>query len=345
MGTWRKKSISINVRSQRQPDAFVPMIQGMMNFVGQINAQNEPVKFKLMTKIQHIKASFGVVADSDLSAFENGLFQLIKELDGFAFTNGTDWMTPDKQLILNANGQSEITDLAVPDAHVRLGQADAALPETLSPAQTDRKNRNIAFLNAQNVPTIAHLPCIEADEEVELRTKEAVVQRTLAVAIAAVKAEGLEMGIVHSVIQQFNALPFFSPEEKEFINNPNASDEERAKFSWRYECLWVLLWSLGYVDELDFPTGICDVQKAVSFIQAAKSYENMLESAQLRSKSAILDEADKIYRINWACVNARIKHQPAPANLEAGVVYERHFALNWLISYQDQEWDFVSTDT
>jgi Domain of unknown function (DUF4272) len=140
-------------------------------------------------------------------------------------------------------------------------------------------------------------------------------------------------------------LPFWKGEEKDFIQNTNATDTDRAKFSWRYECLWVLLWSMGYIEQLDFPEGICDVAKAVGFIQAANSYENMLASAQLRTKSEILDEADKIYRLNWACVNARVKQQPAPANLEAGVVYERHFVLNWLINYQGQDWDFVSADT
>jgi Domain of unknown function (DUF4272) len=344
-GWFSKASILINVRSFKQPDEFVPMLQGMMNFVGQVPAQNQQVKFKLMTKIQNTKAALGVVADSGLEVFEEGLFQVIKNLDGFAFNDGTNWVSPSKQLILNTTGQSEVTDLNVPDAHVQLGQADSELSETLYPSQMERKKRNIAFLNAKNVPTIEHLPCIEADEEVELRTKEEIVKRTIAVAIAAVKGEGLEMEIVNSVIHQFNAMPFFSPEEKDFIQNTNVTDADRAKFSWRYECLWVLLWSMGYIEQLDFPEGICDVAKAVGFIQAANSYENMLASAKLRAKSEILDEADKIYRLNWACVNARMKQQAAPANLEAGVVYERHFALNWLINYQGQDWDFVSADT
>jgi hypothetical protein len=27
------------------------------------------------------------------------------------------------------------------------------------------------------------------------------------------------------------------------------------------------------------------------------------------------------------------------------VVYERHYALNWLTGYMDQDWDDISTDT
>jgi len=28
-----------------------------------------------------------------------------------------------------------------------------------------------------------------------------------------------------------------------------------------------------------------------------------------------------------------------------GVIYERHYALNWMIRYGEQEWDDVSFDT
>lgn len=40
---------------------------------------------------------------------------------------------------------------------------------------------------------------------------------------------------------------------------------------------------------------------------------------------------------NRACVNARVKHQPAPAGLDAGAVVKRHHALNWLIDYGGQD--------
>ena len=36
--------------------------------------------------------------------------------------------------------------------------------------------------------------------------------------------------------------------------------------------------------------------------------------------------------------------EPA-AGLEPGVVYERHYALNWLTKYGDVGWDNVPTDT
>ncbi|WP_083821056.1 DUF4272 domain-containing protein [Acetonema longum] len=59
----------------------------------------------------------------------------------------------------------------------------------------------------------------------------------------------------------------------------------------------------------------------------------------------MLDQADLIYRYDWACVDARIKKKPAPGGLNDEVVVERHRALNWLVCYMDQEWDCVATNT
>ena len=74
------------------------------------------------------------------------------------------------------------------------------------------------------------------------------------------------------------------------------------------------------------------------------SSRDFIETAQLRSVSEILDETDRIYRIHWAVREAQLKEQPVPAGLDPDVVWERHYALNWLTWYAD-EWDDVTTDT
>jgi hypothetical protein len=49
--------------------------------------------------------------------------------------------------------------------------------------------------------------------------------------------------------------------------------------------------------------------------------------------------------MHWACVDARIKGQEVAGGIHPGIVYERHYCLNWLTRYQDQEWDDVQTNT
>jgi hypothetical protein len=89
---------------------------------------------------------------------------------------------------------------------------------------------------------------------------------------------------------------------------------------------------------------MCNVGDDVEIILKLKE-KNFRQNAKLRSKQEILDQADLILRLNWACVNARVKNEPMPGGLDASVVYERHYSLNWLIRYMDQAWDDVTTDT
>lgn len=209
---------------------------------------------------------------------------------------------------------------------------------------TERKANSIARLKKEGVPTTDHLPVIQDSKEAQSRTAEEIAHRAIAVCITAVKGEGLEQEKINTLVKKYNAEKFFSPEEAAFIANPNPTKQERIQFSWRYERYWVLLWALGYVDDLPRPEGICDVAKAVEFLRD-RTTNQFVKDAKLRPLAVILDQADLIYRYDWAVVDARVQRKEVPAKLEKGVVLERHYALNWLIGYMGQDWDDISTDT
>lgn len=227
------------------------------------------------------------------------------------------------------------------DRKARIEEMKAKPP---SHEATERKQRSVERLKKEGVPTIEHLPVIGDSTEAKRRTTEEIAHRAIAIVIAAVKGEGLDQATVDSLVKKYGAEKFFSPEELAFIKDAKPTRPDRIKFSWRYECAWVLLWSLGYVETLTKPEGICDVPKLVGILKDRDTAQ-FIKDAKLRPFDQILDQADLIYRYHWATTDARIKGQPAPAKLEGGVVQERHYALNWLIGYMDEEWDDISTDT
>jgi hypothetical protein len=207
-----------------------------------------------------------------------------------------------------------------------------------------RKARSIAILKREKVPFIDHLPLIETEAEAKRRSTEEVADRAMALCIVAVKGEGLEQEKVERIVKKFAVTDAFSPEERKFVENPEPSQRDRVQFSWRYECYWVMLWALGFVDDLARPDKMCDVGKAVSLL-IDLGREGFVAKAKLRPATEILDAADLIYRYHWATTEARVKNQEPPARLEPGVTQEWHHALDWLIGYSDQEWDDVTTDT
>ena len=207
-----------------------------------------------------------------------------------------------------------------------------------------RKARSIAQLRSEGVPTIDHLPTIEPENEGTRRNTKAVVQRTIALAIVAVKGETGDHAMGQALIRQFNAAGFFTPKEQAFMDDPDPSDQERTNFAWRYEGVHVMLWALGISPDLERPDHICDVPFIANTLRELGT-EGLMRRARLRPQKELLDAADLVYRYDWAAVNARLKGEEPPAGLDKGVVYERHYALNWLTGYMDQDWDDISTDT
>lgn len=207
-----------------------------------------------------------------------------------------------------------------------------------------RKEHSEAALRNEGVPVNPHLPVIETEAESKRRSPDQVAYRALALLVVAVKGEGLEQDIVQRVIKDYGLQVHFTPKEQAFIATASPSQADYVQFSWRYEAAWTLLWALGFVDDLGKPTSICDVPRAVTFMKE-RSTEEFVEQSRLRTQRELLDKADLVYRYHWAVVSARINGRPSPAGLEPGVTLERHYALNWLVGYMNQDWDHVSTDT
>lgn len=207
-----------------------------------------------------------------------------------------------------------------------------------------RKKRSEELLKKQGIPINPSLPAIESEEETTPRSANDMAKRAVGLCAVALRGEGLKQQEVISLLNGKDVWASVTPEEEKFLLKKKPAIQEMINFKWRYEGLWVLLWALGRAEDLGAPTSICDVQRAVSMVLDTPSAD-FIQRAKSRPMSEILDEADLIYRYDWAVVDARIKGEDPPGNLDPGVVYERHYALNWLIGYMDQEWDDCATDT
>ncbi len=227
--------------------------------------------------------------------------------------------------------------------------------ETLTEATREalaRKERSEARLRAEGVPFLAHLPCVEARDEVKLRSKDEIAYRSLALTVLAAKAQGMRQPSVENAVRYLGLSSKFTPRERAFILDPTPPHQDVVRASWRGEAAWPLFWALGFVDRLDRPTHVIgehDLPQPVHAVQdhGAGPY---IDSARLRSLDEVLDETDLIYRYHWAVREAWRCGRKMPASLDPGVVEERHHALNWLlvpIDADDEatEWDDVDTST
>lgn len=212
--------------------------------------------------------------------------------------------------------------------------------------QEERRMRSEEYCKAHHVPVYSNPNSLfmEQEEKVVIKPKDEVVDRALALCYIGLKSEGLNQQQLDKMSKDFNIMKKLTANEKDYATTTHPTEQQKIDADWGYESLHVMLWALSFIDTLNYPDRVCDVANDVKIIHGL-SEQQFREKAKLRSKKEILDQADLILRLDWACVNARVKKNPAPGNLDREVVYERHYAFNWLINYMNQSWDDITTDT
>ncbi len=259
-----------------------------------------------------------------------------------------------RRLLLSETGESTF-ETYLP----RMGPELHELYPDIPAQQLDRRKRSRHIFEQYGIYVPGFYPVIESEAEAAVRTPEEIARRAVALMIVSLYSECLlaedmtpseALGFVSSIIDTFctdeTRETFFSPKEWEYLHNADSTQQERLNGSWQYENLWVMEWALGLVETLDFPRHYCDVPESVRLLKDCQNIEDILAKAKPRTASELLDACDLIFCLDWACVDARMYRFPMPADMDGGVVQERHRSLNWLIGYDESAaWDDVGTDT
>ncbi len=209
-----------------------------------------------------------------------------------------------------------------------------------------RKKQTEKHLKSLNIPFIDHLPLIEEEREVRIRTAQEIAERILVLVYLTYCSEVPdERENVIDFLKTNSLWDKVSPDEKVLFQKKELTDQETANISWRSEGVWLLLWTINKVDKLELPTEQVEIPEIVSRLpKFLTDPSEFIKAAIVKPTTEILDASDLIYRLHWATRNANLNNQPMPASLDLSIIMERHYAINWVTIYAD-EWDEVSTDT
>jgi len=200
-------------------------------------------------------------------------------------------------------------------------------------------------LLAQDVPILSSLPCIESEEETQLRSAEELGIRIVCLACA-VGTAFEKNDLFKEYLRQHNLWDNLTPDEMKFLSNPTPDLTTIVRFTWRSEALFVLMWAVHLFDDLPFPRQETDTQEIVARLpDLNESPWPYIHKIKLRSIGDILEASDLIYRLHWATRQAGLDNKTPPSGLNPGMVQEWHHAINWTTKYNNQDWDEVSTDT
>lgn len=356
------KKITIFYRERAEPSYKIPEVddseltanlKGLYGFVNSLPAENEKVKGLFLHKIQTLNAEFSISQDKgEVKELKAIIKDLAKEFDAVLFvkpktiiskSHTQHFLDKDLNLIIDTNGNCEIDELPV---HINSEYFDNNQNE-VDEDQIQRKAKSEEILERENVKINRHLPCVESESETTLRTPREIAERVSVLAVTNLVAfNSISAQEAIEYLQNYKLWDFVTEGEKEFLANP--TDDKKAYESWKCEGIWTLMWALNKVEKLDFPNEFCNLENINSEdypVGKDKDPFDFINSINTsKSKSEILDAADLYYRFNWACVDERIKGNQIE-NINPGIVYERQYALNWLINYMDQDWDNVTCDT
>ncbi len=227
--------------------------------------------------------------------------------------------------------------------------------------QRARAERSLAQMKKRLVPVYAGPLFGDDEDEAVIQTAQNVARRTLVLWAVELRAEGVPDPEVRAIIDDLDLWEFVSENERRFLDDDDPSPEECQALVWRLESLWVLMWALGHIQEIPWPSGMCDVPKLAGILAEHEDDPSFILDAKLRPTPELLDARDLTMRIHWAIRNEHLQHGMVPEELDwsgdpewipskfsaaVGVVEQRHYVLNWLTNTLSPEsWDKVDTPT
>ena len=103
-----------------------------------------------------------------------------------------------------------------------------------------------------------------------------------------------------------------------------------------------MLWALNALPSLPDADEVCDVSELADLVMNM-DVNKALQAAQYRAAADILNQLDMMYRLQWLVHDCHHQNQDLPESVNASVVQERLYALNWLTGFDVAEWDDIDT--
>lgn len=221
-----------------------------------------------------------------------------------------------------------------------------------------RKQRSEKILAKHRIAINPNLPSIEDDSSAEIKPAKTALRRaltsfiTVQIAIDICNDNGASESVrfFTPIMERFGLMDELTPDEKIYFDLDRCDDisqNDAYQMQWRLEMCVPVFWALGLWKKMDYPDEMTDTVPLIHLIGSCQSIDELMSYVKPRSASEILDFADLILRMDWACVEARIKNDPSLiADLNSDVVVEQHKGINWMINaYGAKDWDNVAPHT
>jgi Domain of unknown function (DUF4272) len=214
-----------------------------------------------------------------------------------------------------------------------------------------RKEASELQLHKRGIRINVQLHVIESDEEVTLRSGDALFQRLIALWAVSSAAQVRDCRRFHDYLDRHQLMVFLSAQERAFLREETPTQEQYQQFAARQESLYFLAWCAGLTEKIAVAATSSSLKNILKLfphnVEASTEAPDKLAAAiRLRRKDVIMDWSDLLYRLHWEVRHSQLTGRPCPASVNADTVREWHQAVNWICQYEEEnDWDLVSTET
>ena len=221
-----------------------------------------------------------------------------------------------------------------------------------------RKERSEAFLRKNGVKINPNLPELTPGT---FRTQDEILRRSVAAFLAAQIAIDLVNGrsgaesaaFFLPLLKRFQLTDDLTPDEQRLFALAEGADENLIPqafanaMAWRTEMCMPLFRACGILREgMSSPDRPSDLSEAVRRIRLCDNLNALRSICTPADGEQIMDGADLIHRMDWACVEAMLNQEQPSGGLNPDVVVEQHKGFLWMIgAYDAENWDTVKPHT
>lgn len=152
-----------------------------------------------------------------------------------------------------------------------------------------------------------------------------------------------------SLINKNKWREFLTHRELQILQSKKISEQHLIEFSWYKESIFILLWSLGQIDEDPYSCiSEIDISDYYSLMPPERDYNDFI-TCKLINEIEIIKMLDFYYCLNWSLKRSNNKKDyfnffKKKNTMLLSLVTERRKALEWIVD-SDLNWDDISLDT
>ena len=198
----------------------------------------------------------------------------------------------------------------------------------ISKNDEERKSKNIELIKNMGLPYYEDMEMIPKDSNTTLQDEKSIFEAlvkwyTVATIATSIKEKGQDK-LFNDIYEKLNKLynidTLFNAGEKKMLTDiRDGISPYRNEMTWEYETVAILMWALSL---WDFPKqdDECNVNLMNDILYYIDDTADLMKRIKLKTKEEIMEKADYLCRLKWACEELRIQKVNPPVKLHEKVI-------------------------